>query len=119
MHWLRSSLKNFLQAADVKEVDDRDVKELFENVSNGVNMCTCMCTRVSMFVCVHAYVRTCVRICMCTCVHLCVCTRMCVHAYVCAEVVTYIQITNVQLVTFDCSFVFYTTACIHIRTCIY
>lgn len=42
MHWLRSSLKNFLQAADVKEVDDRDVNELFENVSDCVNMCTCV-----------------------------------------------------------------------------
>ena len=59
MHWLRSSLKNFLQAADIKEVDDRDVKELFENVSD----------------------------CVCVCVSVCVCALACVCACMCDEVV--------------------------------
>ena len=63
--------------------------------------------------CVHDM---CAHLCVYVCAFVCVCTRMRVRAYVCAEVVTYIQITNVQL---NCSFVFYTIACIHIHTCIY
>ena len=34
IHWMRSSLRNFLQAADMKEMDSKELKELFGNVSD-------------------------------------------------------------------------------------
>lgn len=33
IHWSKSSLKSFLQAADMKEMENKDVKELFGIVS--------------------------------------------------------------------------------------
>ena len=33
-HWMRSSLRNFLQAADMKEMDGKELKELFGSVSD-------------------------------------------------------------------------------------
>jgi len=35
IHWLRSSLNNFLQASESQEVDKKEINELFGNVSTA------------------------------------------------------------------------------------
>ena len=76
----------------------------FKRVRNAHSMCTCMCTHVYAYVCVHACGRECVYICIC--LHLrvvCAYAYMsrCLYVYVCMHMYMYTYIYTYMYLHMD------------------